>query len=114
MITRERFWNIILDVVRNPEDLSESEWEKLIHAVIKEISWKSMDSAPKDRPIIVWAYSSADWWKKDWRERTYMLVEWSAGWEQWYATAGAMGEDDGSALYAEEPIAWMELPDGPK
>lgn len=110
MITKERFWDIIPDVVRNPEALDESDWEKVIDAVIEEVGWKNISTAPKNRPILMWAYSSAEWWKLESRKRMCMCVEWDIGWKQWYTIDGGASDEDGSKIYAEDPIAWMELP----
>jgi hypothetical protein len=76
--------------------------------VIKASTWKSMDTAPRNRPILVYAYSSADHPESD--ERHYLAVEWNSSWKQWYVLGYAL-DRDGSCLYAIDPIKWMEIED---
>lgn len=76
------------------------------------MSWHPMESAPKDRPILVgwWVTGSTTgmrWWEQD-------LVEWSyvetgndtfAGW--------ATREQRGDRFLDEEPTHWAEVPAPP-
>lgn len=116
MITKEEiieiFENAVLDTLNKTDGFSYG-FDDAADAILQRISWKPISTAPKNRPIIVWAYSSAEWWKFNIRQRTCFPVEWENVWDRWIVLGGA-DDGDGQPFIALDPIAWMELPDGPK
>lgn len=104
----EKIVELVNDVALNAMSGNYDKYDRSRELVIEILGWKSMDTAPRDRKILVYAYSSADHPESD--ERHYLAVKWNPNWKQWYVLGYAL-DRDGSSLYAIDPIKWMEIED---
>lgn len=82
---------------------------KAVELVTEILGWKPMDTAPKDRRILVYNIPP----NKYGIEPNYsccMAVSWSAWSEEWVIT-GSQPDEYGDYPTASNPVAWMELPE---
>lgn len=107
MVTKQRLIEILTEVVHSPGSFDKVNLEKAVDKILDEFGWQSIDTIPRNRPILVYAYSSADHPESD--KRHYFAVEWDSNWEQY--VLGYALDRDGSYLYAIDPIRWMEIED---
>ena len=111
MITKQRLMEIFTEVVYSPGAFDKANLEKAVDQILSESGWQPMETAPKDRPILLWGKSSGYWWRLSGGEMMCLPAKWDIG--EWEVVGDAMDGNDGT-LCVLNPVAWMELPDGPE
>lgn len=89
----------------------EDKLDKLLELVaIETLDWRSMDSAPRDRAILVDNVPIGDEFGFTSEAEGPMVVEWIEDDEGWMIF-GTEFDVDGNYPRASNPVAWMELPE---
>lgn len=105
----EKVLELINDVALHAMSGNYDKYDRARELVTEILGWKSMETAPKDREILVYNIPP----NKYGIEPNYsccMAVQWST-WSYEWVIVGSQPDEYGDYPTASNPVAWMEVPE---